>query len=160
MSMQIRLTSDGLTNLLIGTITAVQCQRIWKMMMQQFELQRRLPLSLPTATFKINQHEEGVRPGQRGDLEKQKGRKGYKHTHTYIRVLHRFAVPEHVCWGLTCSAWPSPVNLKHWPVSSGLVLGDDSPSPLLTAEWRSYRYTEITVNINKQRWSETDVHLR
>ncbi len=83
MSMQIRLTSDGLTNLLIGTISAVQGRRIWKMMMQQFELQRRLPLSLPTATFKINQHEEGVRPGQRGDLKKQKGRKGYKHTHKH-----------------------------------------------------------------------------
>ncbi len=71
-------------------------------MMQQFELQKHLPLSLPTATFKINQHEEGVRPGQRGDLKKQKGRKGYKHTHTCTDLLSQSvfakdspAVPDH-----------------------------------------------------------------
>jgi len=54
--------------------------------MQQFELQKHLPLSLPTATFKINQHEEGVRPGQRGDLKKQKVRKGYKHTYIHAQI--------------------------------------------------------------------------
>lgn len=127
--------------------------RIWKMMMQQFEFQRCLPLTLSTTTLRINQHKKGVCPRQRGDL---KGRKEERRsqTHTHTHVQHRFEVSESVWCRLTCSAWPSPVNLKHWAVSSGLVLGDDSPSPLLTAHWRSYRYRDITVNVNKERWRE------
>ena len=39
----------------------------------------------------------------------------------------------------TCSACPSPgENLNVWLVSSGLVLGGDSPSPRFTTEWRSW----------------------
>ncbi len=106
--------------------------------------------------LRLTSTRRGCVPGRGVILKSRKGEK-VTNTHTY---MHRFAVPECVCKGLTCSAWPSPVNLKHWLVSSGLVLGDDSSSPLLTTEWRSYRYTDITVNINKQKQSRTDVHLR
>lgn len=84
--------------------------RIWKMMMQQFEFQRCLPLTLSTTTLRINQHKKGVCPRQRGDLKGRKEeRRSQTHTHTrtaQIWSLRECLMPAH----LQCLAVPGELE--------------------------------------------------
>lgn len=126
--------------------TAVQDRRIRKMMTQQFELQRRLPLTLPTATFRINQHEEGVRPRQRGDLKRQKGRK------SYICVLHRFAVRSVLA---ECS--PVVLDRHRWTWNTGRCpLGWYWGMILLHLFWRQNDGPTEVKTLQMYIWDEND----